>query len=256
MSKKGDPRKYNSNNKKSYEYSAWRGLLRYNKEEIDGIIAFSEWRGQGGFTKFLDHVGLCPSDRHKLKMIDNDAEWVLRSGKTASSYKHGLSKAAIYSVWSSMIDRCDNINTNGYGNYGGRGIKVHKDFKGRGGFAKWFAEVGDRPSSHLSIDRIDNDGDYTYGNMKWSTTKEQRANTRVPMRAKNAVSHGTNECLGHSCMRKECIEYRRKISVTNKRLNAPKHGTNSKYTSGCRCGLCKKASAEYTIDYKLRKAVI
>jgi hypothetical protein len=60
----------------------------------------------------------------------------------------------------------------GYQNYGGRGIKFLFT-----SFEQWFAELGHRPLGE-TIDRIDNDGHYEPGNVKWSTRSEQNSNQR------------------------------------------------------------------------------
>lgn len=74
--------------------------------------------------------------------------------------KHGMSKARLYRIWKNMISRCENPNKTFYKNYGGRGIKVcaewNKDFVA---FKDWALENGYKDD--LTIDRIDNDGNYS-----------------------------------------------------------------------------------------------
>lgn len=89
---------------------------------------------------------------------------------------HGMYKKPIYYTWSAMISRCTNSNHPDYNNYGGRGISVCDRW--RYSFANFYEDVGDRPSPELSIDRINNDGNYEPGNVKWSTRKEQSNNQR------------------------------------------------------------------------------
>jgi hypothetical protein len=62
--------------------------------------------------------------------------------------------------------------------YGGRGIQFRFN-----SFEEFLTEIGKRPSSLHSIDRIDNDGHYEKGNVRWATTKEQAANRRTEERA-------------------------------------------------------------------------
>jgi hypothetical protein len=74
-----------------------------------------------------------------------------------------------------MKNRCENPNVRQYKDYGGRGIRVCDRW--RSSFENFLADVGERPAG-LSLDRIDNDGDYEPGNVKWSTRSEQMHNRR------------------------------------------------------------------------------
>lgn len=88
---------------------------------------------------------------------------------------HGGRDTPEYGVWWSMRQRCDNPANKAFANYGGRGIRVCERWQS---FENFRADMGMRPSDELSIDRIDNDGNYEPGNCRWATAKEQRANQR------------------------------------------------------------------------------
>jgi hypothetical protein len=91
--------------------------------------------------------------------------------------KHGLSKTPEYRVWAYMIQRCHNPNHQSFPYYGGRGISVCPEWQD--GFEPFYAHAGPRPSPKHTLDRYpDNDGDYTPGNVRWATRKEQAANKR------------------------------------------------------------------------------
>lgn len=88
---------------------------------------------------------------------------------------HGLSKNPAYVNWKEMIKRCFNPNNKRFANYMGRGISVHEDFKNS--FEMFLAEIGEKPEgSGWSVGRIDNNGWYTYGNIRWETTEQQARN--------------------------------------------------------------------------------
>jgi hypothetical protein len=88
---------------------------------------------------------------------------------------HGMGDTREYKSWAAMVARCTNEKHRSYGNYGGRGIKVCDRW--RNSFENFYADMGDRPPG-MSLDRIDNDGDYTPDNCRLATTKEQNRNKR------------------------------------------------------------------------------
>lgn len=86
----------------------------------------------------------------------------------------------LYVTWNGMRKRCLNLKSNNYKNYGGRGIKIYKQwiddyFK----FKNWILNnLGERPEG-MSLDRINNDGNYVPGNLRWATRKQQVQNSRT-----------------------------------------------------------------------------
>jgi hypothetical protein len=77
------------------------------------------------------------------------------------------------------IDRCYNDKHPHYGNYGGRGIRVSEEWRDPvRGFPRFFIHIGPRPSPDHSLDRINNDGNYETGNVRWATRSEQQNNRR------------------------------------------------------------------------------
>lgn len=96
--------------------------------------------------------------------------------------KHGLSGTRTYKIWVGMVQRTCNPNQSHYAYYGGRGIKVSDDW--RNSFEAFYRDMGACPEN-MTLDRIDNDGDYRADNCKWSTRAEQLKNRRPKSLWKN-----------------------------------------------------------------------
>lgn len=87
------------------------------------------------------------------------------------------SKRPEYRIWTGMIHRCHNSKRNCYRYYGARGIVVCERW--RLDFQAFLDDVGERPSPKYSLDRINNDGNYEPGNVRWADRTTQGRNTRA-----------------------------------------------------------------------------
>jgi len=87
--------------------------------------------------------------------------------------KHGKSKSKIYRVWCTMKQRCYNHNYPDYKNYGAKGIKVCEEWLT---FENFLEDIGDKPFNLVSLDRIDNNGDYEKSNIRWASYNTQAQN--------------------------------------------------------------------------------
>ncbi len=111
-------------------------------------------------------------------MNDTDREMLEMAAKAAGRREsHGMSKSPEHRAWVSMKQRCANPKKREWPHYGGRGIKVCCAWVHS--FTTFLKDVGPRPSEMHSLDRIDVDGDYEPGNVRWATNQEQKENTRV-----------------------------------------------------------------------------
>ena len=91
---------------------------------------------------------------------------------------HGLKSNRFYNTWKLMIQRCTNLKSKVYNYYGGRGITVCEEWLDVATFVAW-AELTHPNSKGVSLDRIDNDGNYEPSNCRWVTKSEQVINQRM-----------------------------------------------------------------------------
>lgn len=143
----------------------------------------SEGARRGALRRYQD-----PEEREKARermqgqLADSEFQEraaAARRARPASSFgAGGLSNAPEYKVWSQMVQRCTNPKARYYENYGGRGITVCPEWRGRGGFKHFIEHIGRRPSEAHTVERVDNAKGYEPGNVKWATRVEQGNNTR------------------------------------------------------------------------------
>lgn len=112
--------------------------------------------------------------------------------KIDKATKHGMKRTRIYGIWGGMIKRCTNPKSTRYKNYGGRGIEVCHSWRDAATFIAWAQTHGYQ--DNLTIDRIDNDGNYEPGNCHWISGGD---NVRKSLKARYDLSNikKTNEKL-------------------------------------------------------------
>ncbi len=138
-------------------------LVTYNGE----TKTLSDWAATLGVARHFLYQRLFLG---KKWSVADAFELVRRIGE-----KHGKSTTGEFFVWQGIWRRCGNPNDLSFKNYGGRGITVCNRWIR---FSKFLEDVGERPSKEHSLDRIDNDGNYEPGNVRWVTRDVQVRNNR------------------------------------------------------------------------------
>ena len=163
--------------------------------EMAGRI-FGRWTviERVGSDKYNKPLWLCECECGNRKEVNGAS---LRRGDSRSCgcilkemfTKHGMYKTRLNKTYRGLKQRCYNPNNTRYSYYGGRGIKMCDEWLGKNGpinFMDWALANG--YTDDLSIDRIDNEGNYEPSNCKWSTQETQCRNRRVRITNKTGVS--------------------------------------------------------------------
>ena len=149
------------------------------------VIEFSHMKGKHSYWR-------CKCDCGNYKVVRSDC---LKSKLVQSCgclnmepkvIKHGHHGKKLYHVWGSMKHRCNNPKNKHFHRYGGRGIKVCKAWDEFQPFYDWAMSHGYKEG--LTIDRINNDGNYEPSNCRWITTAEQQKNKTQRKPKKQSVT--------------------------------------------------------------------
>lgn len=144
--------------------------------EINGIVFIRRAENTGKKVKWVCRC-TCGNEFIAYANHIQDGRKCQKCGRKSQANKvskHHDYKTPLYSVWLAMRQRCGNPNSKSYRRYGGRGISVCSEWKEWNVFKEWALSNG--YSLGLSIDRIDNDGNYEPNNCRWVTNEIQANN--------------------------------------------------------------------------------
>ncbi len=127
--------------------------------------------------------------------------------RTQENTIHGMAGSNLYKVWASMKQRCSNPHDKSFNDYGSRGIKVCRQWLDFKAFYKWAIANGYQKG--LTLERLDNNGDYDPSNCTWVPKAKQSGNRRnsrmISFHGETKTLSEWSRCLG---LNREMLKYR------------------------------------------------
>lgn len=179
---------------------------RITSRNIDGSVGVNANIPMKEIIKRLaayEDTGLTPEEIIKLK-----------------GHKHGLTHTRLYTIWKSMRQRCFSKQHKDFKRYGGRGITICEEWKNSfQAFYDWALAHG--YADNLSIDRIDNDGNYCPENCQWADSATQAKNRRFAHITYNGETHTIEEWSKITGISNSGIRYRIQQNYPVEKILAP-----------------------------------
>lgn len=146
---------------------------RFGKLVIKEELSVKKYKGGGVSRRFNC---LCDCGNYTIVCYNN----LKNTNSCGCLAYHGLTNTIEYRIWHRIKDVCYNKNSKDYKNYGGRGIRIFKEwYSDFIAFYNWIQQnLGSKPSFNHSLERKDNNGHYVPSNLKWATKSEQNKNRR------------------------------------------------------------------------------
>lgn len=156
-----------------------RNRVYYPGEVLEECIFLEETHTNKGGNRFAKFKCKCGNEFiaaiSKVKIRHTKSCGCI-SAETKPNLKHGLANSSEYNTWNKIKGRCFNPKDEGFSDYGGRGITMCDEWKNS--FEAFYNYVGKKPEGKYSMDRINNEGNYEPGNVRWATDIEQANNKR------------------------------------------------------------------------------
>ena len=197
---------------------AGKTLLKDMTGQSFGRLTVVRREGTYPGTKQAQWLCRCECGGEKIVLGAN-----LRFGRTKSCgcipfktpTRHGMSGTNIYAAWGAMRSRCENPKNPAFKWYGARGITVCERWKT---FDNFYADMGDPPPG-MSMDRIDNDGNYEPGNVQWASKRQQANNTRANVKIETTDGVLTlSQAAAKAGMTTNGLRLRRKAGLSGDQL--------------------------------------